>query len=160
MSEQRWTAHPRAATAVRAVVLLGPLTLAVATGVASARVLDGVPGRLPLVLALTLAVLVVTDRLARRLLPLATLLGLSLLFPDRAPGRARLALRAGSTRELLRAGRKATPAGEAAQQVLVLLARTTRHDRGTRRHSERVRAYVDLLAEALRLPRPDQERLR
>ena len=88
------------------------------------------------------------------------LLRLSLLFPDRAPDRLRLALRAGSTRELVRAGGATPAAGEAARKVLALLARTARHDRGTRRHSERVRAYVDLLAEALRLPVADLERLR
>jgi putative nucleotidyltransferase with HDIG domain len=88
------------------------------------------------------------------------LLRLSLLFPDRAPDRLRLSLQAGSTRELVRAGAADAPAGEAARTVLALLARTARHDRSTRRHTERVRAYVDLLAEALHLPAADRERLR
>src|SRR5580658_5416540 len=43
---------------------------------------------------------VLGERLARPLLPLASLLGMSLLFPDRAPSRFAVAWRSGSTRQL------------------------------------------------------------
>ena len=45
-------------------------------------------------------VLLVVDRVARRLLPLAALLRLSLVFPDAAPSRFRAALQAGKVRRL------------------------------------------------------------
>jgi HD-GYP domain-containing protein (c-di-GMP phosphodiesterase class II) len=108
-----------------------------------------------------LVVVIVLDRTIGRLLPLATLLRLGLLFPGEAPERLRLALAAGSTRELvqLRDGQH-EDASQAAERLLVLLTSLARHDPGTRRHSERVRAYVDLLADALDLPQPDRERLR
>jgi large conductance mechanosensitive channel len=79
------------------------------------------------------------------------------------PGARAAAPRAGSglDRELVqRREGQDEDASQAASRLLVLLASVARHDAGTRRHSERVRAYVDLLAEALDLPLPDRERLR
>ncbi len=163
LQAQHWTAHPRAARLLGAAVLVLPLAAAVGAGLLAARLLDDAsrPLRFVAVLAVALAVLTAGERAARRLLPLAALLSLSLVFPDRAPGRFALALRAGSTRELVQL-RRAGPqtSAQAAEQVLVLLASLARHDPGSRRHSERVRAYVDLLAEALALPAEDRDRLR
>jgi HD-GYP domain-containing protein (c-di-GMP phosphodiesterase class II) len=119
---------------------------------------DGV--RRTTVVVVSLAVLLLAERAARRLLPLPALLSLGLLFPYTAPRRLQLALRAGSTRELTRVRAGEGAAAEAAAQVLQLLASLARHDPGSRRHSERVRAYVDLLSEALRLPDGDRDRLR
>jgi HD-GYP domain-containing protein (c-di-GMP phosphodiesterase class II) len=48
----------------------------------------------------------------------------------------------------------------AAETVLALVAALGAHDRKTRGHSERVRAYTDLLAGALKLPADDRDRLR
>ena len=154
MTAERWAARPRLAAVVRVAVLVLPVALAVAAGALTARLLSGRPYalRLLLVLAVTGAVLLLVERGARRLLPLETLLRLALLFPDRAPSRFQVALQAGSTRAL--AGRTDTA------DVAGLLVRIARHDRATRRHSERVRAYTDLLAEQLRLPAADRERLR
>lgn len=95
------------------------------------------------------------DRLARQLLPLATLLQLSLIFPDRAPSRFSVALRQNTTRRLQRdveAGKlePGTPQ-EAAEQLLALVAQLSRHDRLTRGHAERVRAYADLIGQELDL---------
>lgn len=159
----RWQARPVAAAAVRVAVLAVPLLAALAASAATAALVEDLPtaGQLLAVLGVATLVLVLVDRAVRRLLPLAALLELSLLFPDRAPDRFALALRAGSTRELVQLRRTATgDAAEAAGQVLALLAALARHDPGSRRHSERVRAYVDLLAEALRLPAEDRDRLR
>jgi putative nucleotidyltransferase with HDIG domain len=108
----------------------------------------------------------IVDRVARRLLPLAVLLRLTLLFPDRAPSRYAVARTAGNTRLLEERVRKAREEGidgdptRAAETVLALVAALGAHDRQTRGHSERVRAYTDLLAEALRLPTDDRDRLR
>ena len=89
-----------------------------------------------------------------------TLLRLGLLFPGTAPRRLTVALRAGSTRALRVAAKDDTEAGRAAVQLLGMLTRVARHDAATRRHSERVRAYTDLLAAELRLPSADRDRLR
>ena len=48
------------------------------------------------------SVMVAFDRLTRRLLPLAVLLGLTLAFPDQAPSRFKVALRIGTTLQLRR----------------------------------------------------------
>jgi hypothetical protein len=49
---------------------------------------------------LAIIVMSLTDRVARRFLPLAALLKLSLVFPDEAPSRFKQALRQGTTNQL------------------------------------------------------------
>jgi hypothetical protein len=84
-------------------------------------------------------------------------LALSLTFPDQAPGRFRVALRNGSTRQLrdrieeARRGELGSTTAEAAERVLELVAALSVHDRTTRGHSERVRAYSRMLGEELGL---------
>jgi hypothetical protein len=107
--------------------------------------------------------LLVVDHGARRLLPLAALFRLALVFPDRAPSRYRLALRTGTVRQLtdrLRDGGDLgdTPA-EAAENLIVLITALGRHDRRSRGHSERVRAYSDLIGAELGLPAADRQLL-
>jgi HD-GYP domain-containing protein (c-di-GMP phosphodiesterase class II) len=154
-----WSSRPLAATGVRALVLLVPLACAVGAAVAFARLVERPAGSVQVVwwaalFAVSSAVLAGIERASRRLLPLETLLRLSLVFPDRAPSRFRVALRAGSTRALDAAG--ATGAAE----LTALVAALSRHDRRTRGHSERVRAFSDLIAEELGLPPGDRDRLR
>jgi hypothetical protein len=106
------------------------------------------------------------SRLARRALPLAALLKMTLVFPDRAPSRMVVARRAGSTRSLERQIRAAETQGihdepsVAAERILALAASLNRHDRMTRGHSERVRVLIDLIADGLNLPAEDRDRLR
>ncbi len=104
---------------------------------------------------------VVAERGARQLAPLTVLLKLSMLFPDQAPSRFKVARRATSRQGLnrLAAGRDGH-AASAATTIMELLAALAHHDKRTRGHAERVRVYTDLLAEQLRLPRADQDRLR
>ena len=169
--DQRWEGRPRAAAAVRALAFALP----VAASLGAALVLSMVLPR-PSTLAATLVwwmtvlaasafALVAFDRLARRLLPLAALLKLAMAFPDRAPSRLGVALRSGSTRVLreraveeLREGHQEPAA--AARTILTLAASLNDHDRATRGHSERVRAYSDLIAEELGLDDEDRDRLR
>ena len=105
-------------------------------------------------------VLVVVDRVARRLLPLAALLRLSLVFPDEAPSRFRAALQAGKVRRLedrlrlMEEARGAGTARESAERLLTLVAALSEHDKITRGHSERVRAYAVMIGEGLRLDKP------
>ena len=93
----------------------------------------------------------------RRLLPLAALYKVSLLFPDHAPSRFRTAMRTntvGSLEERIAqaraGGQEATPV-EAAEQLLGFVAELNVHDRLTRGHSERVRAYAQMIGQELRL---------
>jgi len=113
-----------------------------------------------------MAVLLATDRLARRLLPLAALLQLSLVFPDHAPTRFSVAFRARNLRSLQAwakaAAEEAAETGEdpqaVAQQATSVLALATAlnaHDRRTRGHSERVRVLSLLVAEELELSEDD-----
>ncbi len=107
--------------------------------------------------AVSVAVSTVVDRLARRLLPLAALLNLSLSFPDEAPGRFGIALRAGSPRRLQERLDQVASEGlgdnpqEAARRALDLVASLSAHDRLTRGHTERVRAHAELIARELGL---------
>jgi putative nucleotidyltransferase with HDIG domain len=118
------------------------------------------------VVACSTVTLYAVDRVARRLLPLALLLRLSLVFPDQAPRRFRLAARSWSSRrlrnELTRQGASdaSSAPAEAAAQLVGLLAGLAAHDPRTRGHCERVRAYNDLLAEELGLSEADRDRLR
>jgi putative nucleotidyltransferase with HDIG domain len=112
------------------------------------------------------AVALVLERAARRLLPLAVLLQLSLAFPDRAPSRFTVARTAGNVRRLHERIADAKTRGVdddpamAARQILELVAALSAHDRKTRGHSERVRAYADMIASELALDEDDRDRLR
>jgi putative nucleotidyltransferase with HDIG domain len=114
-------------------------------------------------LATSTAVLVLTERIAKRLLPLAALLKLSLVFPDHVPSRFSVALRTGTTRQLAKRLQDtmvepSTRAG--ATELLTLVAALNHHDPLTRGHSERVRALSDLLAAQLHLSKEDREKVR
>ena len=109
----------------------------------------------------SLAAALVAERGSRRLVPLTVLLKLSMLFPDQAPSRFKVARRATSKNGLDRlASRRDGAAATAASTIMELLAALAHHDKRTRGHAERVRVYTDLLGEQLRLTRFDQDRLR
>jgi putative nucleotidyltransferase with HDIG domain len=111
-------------------------------------------------------VALVVERAARHLLPLAVLLQLSLAFPDHAPSRFAMARTAGNVRRLEERISRAKQRGvdddpaKAARQILELVGALSAHDRKTRGHSERVRAYTDMLAGELDLGEEDRDRLR
>jgi HD superfamily phosphohydrolase YqeK len=117
-------------------------------------------------LALALFTYLLLERLGRRLLPLAALFRLTLVFPDRTPSRYRIALIAGTTRNLQRVmeqsrqGVEGETPSEAAERLLVLVAALNIHDRLTRGHSERVRAYAEVIGEQMGLDGGTLERLR
>ncbi len=107
-----------------------------------------------------------TERMARRVLPLAVLLKMGMAFPGRAPKRLAVARRAGSVRDLHRRVEEARTRGladeptEAAEKIVTLAATLSAHDRTTRGHAERVRALTDMIAEELDLPQTHCDRLR
>ncbi len=105
---------------------------------------------------------ILVERTTRRFLPLATLLNMSLVFPDQAPSRFSVALRTGSVRNLerrldeIRSTGLGTTPDEAAATALELVSLLSSHDRLTRGHAERVRAYADLIAEEMGLSDSDR----
>ncbi|HWW08779.1 MAG TPA: HD domain-containing phosphohydrolase, partial [Candidatus Acidoferrales bacterium] len=109
--------------------------------------------------------LVIFERVARRLLPLAALLNISLLFPDKAPARFAVARRTGSPKDLqaklvsAQAGGRVEEA-HGMQAVIELVLALSVHDKGTRGHSERVRVFTDLLADELKIDDAGRARLR
>jgi hypothetical protein len=113
--------------------------------------------------------LFVVAALLRRLLPLAALLRLSLAFPDQAPSRFRIARRTASLQQAQARVAAALVVDDhtldaedpatAVRHCLELVASLAHHDRITRGHCERVRAYCNLLGEQLGLGRDDLQRL-
>ncbi|MEM7140721.1 MAG: HD-GYP domain-containing protein [Actinomycetota bacterium] len=103
------------------------------------------------------------DRLARRVLPLATLLQLSLIFPDEAPSRFSIAIRQNTTRGLQREVESGTLTNETPQEsaelLLSLVGELSRHDRLTRGHAERTRAYADMVGTELGLSDDERSKL-
>jgi putative nucleotidyltransferase with HDIG domain len=159
VEQGEWRARRGTAALVRASVLIAPFALSVATGLVLGRALPGkgqVPWWLAVLAASTIA-LVAADRLARRLLPLAVLLDLSLLFPDQAPSRFKVALTSGSVKHV---HDSLADQPDTAEEIVALVAALGAHHRPSRKHSERVRAYTELVADELRLPETDRHRLR
>ncbi len=118
------------------------------------------------ILCIATITVIAIERITRRLAPLAALLKLSLVFPDRAPSRFSVALRSGTVRqlqdryeEIKRDGLGSTPA-EAARTVIELVGALNAHDHMTRGHCERVRAYTAMIAQELKLPEDEVDKLR
>ena len=164
-----WRGHPLAALAIRVVAFSAPIVAALVWSAALSRMIPSPHawlGRIAWLvgmLATSTAVLVATEKLAKRMLPLAALLRLSLVFPDHVPSRFSVALRTGTTRQLAKRLQNTmveptTRAG--ATELLTLVAALNHHDPLTRGHSERVRALSDLLAAELQLPAEDREKIR
>ena len=152
--------------------MIVPAVVGIAAGAVLTRVLPRPSGfgaaalSFATVSLVMLVTIVALERAGRRLLPLAALLNLSLLFPDNAPKRFAVARRVGKPRDLQRqlqeAHDRGVTGGEVAhmQTVLELVAALSVHDRQTRGHSERVRVFSDLIADEMKLAPADQARLR
>lgn len=160
----RWRARPVLSRVLSLAVFVVPVgTAYVLTRLVAPLVSDlAVLARVLVLGVLAVAVGLVAERLLRRVLPLAALLRMTMLFPDRAPSRFKLARAAGNTRVLEERARNRPDetVGEAAVRILSLLTTLSAHDRRTRGHSERVRVFTDVLAEELHLPQDDRDRLR
>jgi PAS domain-containing protein len=170
--QRRWAAHPWRARGLRLLVYALPIagSLGVVHVVTS---LTGVPtDSLTVFLAwwfaislLATGVVSVIYAASRRLMPLGALLELSLVFPDEAPSRFQLALRSGTVESLeerlllMREANEALSAQEAAEILLQLVAALDDHDKITRGHAERVRAYSYSLGKQLHLADDDLDRL-
>lgn len=118
-----------------------------------------------LLIGIATSTLLLVDRLARRALPLAILMQMTMLFPDKAPTRVKMVRMTGSVMRLEERLEAAKAAGDDdvagnAEQRLGVGRALSAHDRLTRGHAERVRVFVDLIAEELDLDVDDRDRLR
>ena len=169
---QRWSGRPVLANALSVATFAAPIVASIVAAKVVASVLPrpvGVSHAIYWWLAImgtSTGVLAVCERVARRAVPLTALLKMTMAFPDRAPSRLKVARRVGSTKNLERRLAEAQEKGihdeltVAAEKILALAAALNVHDRRTRGHSERVRAYVDLIADQLKMPQADRDRLR
>jgi len=170
-SGDRWRSRRVLGAAVSVTALALPLVASVLAGMLTGHLLPRVSGAAreslwwAAVLSSSAIAFVGSERICRRALPLAALLKMTMLFPDQAPKRLKVAWRAGLTRHLERApatGQESAnrvPSAVAAE-ILALAASLSRHDRATRGHSERVRALTDMIADEMKLARADRDRLR
>ncbi len=167
-----WAERPRLGAAVALAIAAIPVVAAVLVAYVLHQVVPvpeetvGIVVRVLAILLAALVVVIVVERPTRRLAPLAALLRMSLLFPDQAPSRFSTALRSGNTKQLAdrvedikRTGLSSDP-NEAAKEVLELVSALSVHDPRTRGHSERVRAYSEMLGAELNLSEADRHRLR
>jgi hypothetical protein len=160
------------ATVLRGAAYCGPVAISVGVVYAASRFAPPPSGSLVLYVVWWAAlsggatvVLALTGRLSRRLLPLAALMRLSLVFPDGAPSRFAVALRSGTVATLeqrladaRRGAARRTPV-EAAKLLLELVALLDTHDVLTRGHSERVRAYAQSIGKQMGLRREELDLL-
>jgi HD-GYP domain-containing protein (c-di-GMP phosphodiesterase class II) len=168
----RWSGRPAVSAMVSALIFLVPLAASLLVGWFAHRLV-----RAPEPLGLrsiwwlgqvALAALVFTsvERFTRRFLPLAALLKMTMVFPDRAPTRLAVARGAGRTKDLEaridQAMQEAATGsvGDAAVKILSLVTALGSHDRRTRGHSERVRVVTDMIADELELSEDARDRLR
>ena len=170
-TEAHWKPRPLTAFAVALALRGTPLVGSVAAGLSAARVLPRPSGVgwviwVVSVVAASQLALAAGERVTRRLLPISTMLRYSLAFPDRAPSRFGAALRSGNVERMRRDVEETSTRGlpedlqQALETALAMVAALNKHDRGTRGHSDRVRAFSEMLAEEMGLDRTFRERLR
>ncbi|MEM9464659.1 MAG: HD-GYP domain-containing protein [Actinomycetota bacterium] len=161
-NENGWRARPVLAWTLRILVALAPIVASFAMTRVYGRLVSiesiGAPAFWAGLLLVAVATAFIIQRRAQALLPLVALFKMSLVFPDRAPSRFGVALRSGTTTTLRRRAEE-TGDADAATDLLVLIKALSKHDPLTRGHSERVRAYADLIAQELGLSQSERDRL-
>ncbi len=171
MATNRWLGRPWLSRVVRLVVYAAPFACSIVAALVLSKLLPRahswpVAGiRLIGIAAASTIVLYGADRATRRMLPLAALLSLTLVFPDEAPSRFKIAMRSGGTAELRRRLEEYRRIGAdepalAATRLLELVSDLSVHDRLTRGHSERVRAYSQMIGDELGLTGDEIDHLR
>ena len=168
-----WQGRPKAAFAVSALAVLTPIALGFAAGFAAGFAIPTTSGALERIgrfVAIGLvscAVALLAERQTRRLAPITAMLKMSLVFPDNAPSRFSIALRAGVLSKmesrLVDGHTSPSPDGATmtavAAEMVALVSALRTHDARTRGHSERVRAYADLLGEEMGLSGEERQKL-
>ena len=167
--DTRWVERRVLAAAVRIALFVVPvLTGAVAIWLAQRRFVS-IDGLLRIPLWFAQAVLVgavvatIVDRLSRRLLPYATLLGLSLTFPGRAPSRLGVALRAHNDHSADSYFAAGDAPGRsdvaAATETIELVAALGTHRRLTPGRTERLLTQADAIAVRMEISETEREKL-
>jgi hypothetical protein len=162
--ESSWRSRPNLAVLLQAGIVGLPVLAGWLWGRLLNRQLQGLEPRwlaVAVVVVSAIIVSVLVSRATNRLMPLAVLLKMTMIFPDRAPSRLKVARRTTSITEIK--SRLASPSldeQDAAATMLALVTALGRHDRHTRGHSERVRLFCDLLSRELGLSAADSGRLR
>ncbi len=171
LNERSWKPRPRVAFFVVAASFVVPLISALVAVQIVARLVRRPAGTGPLLAWLGALIMIAVlisrgvERVSRRLLPLATMLRLSLVFPDQAPSRFAVTLKTGSGKALEHALKRAdtdkqfSTSEHAAALVVGMISSVRAHDRLTRGHCERVRAYADLIGEELGLDADSKNKL-
>ena len=162
-SNNQWRPYRLMSLGLRAVVLCVPIGIALLASMLLGHVVppgSGLLGiiRIAAIVAGSSAAMMGATSLMQRLMPLVLLLKVSLVFPDAAPSRFQVALRRRVDPATISAGGD-SPA-EVTAELANLLSRLNRHHRLTRGHSERVRAYADLVAEEMGLSEHERMQLR
>jgi hypothetical protein len=171
-AQGRWEGKPVRAFMVRAAAFLLPLVFAILVAWQVSIRLPK-PTTIPGVVFWWLVVVVVStialrlaDRVAKRLMPLAVLMNLSLVFPDKAPSRFGVSMKSGNARRLEELIEEAEAAGksddlsQAAETILALAAALNAHDPRTRGHGDRVRAYADMIGEEMGFTDAERNKLK
>jgi HD domain len=169
--DREWQSRPGLSRALRIAVFSGPIAASFGIALLLGHLLPRANSLSTSILwvgvigATSLVTLLAVERATRQLLPLAALLNLSLVFPDRAPARFAVARRSGRPSELRDSLQRARDRGrledaQRLQTVIDLVLALSVHDRASRGHSERVRAFTDLLADELKVPESGRNRLR
>ncbi|MFV1991135.1 MAG: HD-GYP domain-containing protein, partial [Acidimicrobiales bacterium] len=167
-SEQTWEARPGIAFLLRAIVFVAPLAVSILATQTVARSVQRPSGAEAvwwwgMTLFTAIGVHWFATKAARRLAPAIMLFKLSLIFPDVAPSRFSVALRTGTTRQLQKRLDEGSISdlepSHAAEYLLSVMSKINAHDRITRGHSERVRAYSSLISDELQLEREDANKL-
>jgi HD-GYP domain-containing protein (c-di-GMP phosphodiesterase class II) len=163
-----WNPRPAASFTIRALVLLIPIAVGVIAVKVAVMLVPRPDGRLlfcgwmAALILISFTASLGTQRVTRRVAPLAMLFKMSLVFPDEAPSRFGAAMRSGSLRSLARRFERsdtAHPEQAAAEALVGLITQLGRHDRLTRGHAERVRAYSVMLGEQIGLSPDDVQKL-
>ena len=136
-----WRPRPAISRLVRVAALSVPVVVAVAAGAVTGRALPRPAGLgetmwwVAVVGVATIA-LVSADRIARHALPLAWLYRLTVVFPDRAPSRLRVAFQSASIARLQRRAAIAEIAPptvtDGVEDLVALATALSTHDRRTR----------------------------
>ena len=163
-TEGQWQGRPWLAGLVRAAIIGIP----VLAGWLVSRALFGLVERettgrmaVAVLLVVGVAVSVLVARVTNQFLPLSALLRMTMISPDQAPSRLKVARRTNSLRDIqARLSSQHLDEQDAAATMLALVTALSRHDRHTRGHSERVRLFCDLICRELALSPADAGRLR
>ena len=170
-SDQGWQRRDLAGRFLKWSLTLAPLAIAAGVSIGLSLVLPAPSSwlwtimRILVIAAMSMTTITIIERAGRHLLPLSTLLRLSLVFPDHTPSRFKLALKAGSGKRMERVVAEARINGlsadraQAAEQLVLLSTAIGAHDRRTRGHCERVRLYAELLGEELHLRDDERHKL-